>query len=242
MSDTAESQARAQVASIVAMVTALNVDYGRLEELQEASKAQGSILHGTMRPQDVLPALLDALREHDEDAYSQCLNLIPAHAAEDEDADWWTEEAPDHVESLFDSLNDCAPSGLYFGAHPGDGSDYGFWMSEEDASELAQLEEDAGDSTSGDEAREAIEQDALSVEVRTGWMTPGNGEELVPEEFRIVLCTGGPHVELLGGLDRGSPSRIRVIYKDWGTSGEYFPDSEEREALETYCAQFYFGE
>lgn len=144
----AEEQARAQVETIVAMVAALHVDYDRLEELREASKAQASISHGTMRPQDVLPALLDALREYDEDAYSQCMNLIPAHAAEDENADWWTEEAPDHIDALFNALNDCAPSGLYFGAHPGDGSDYGFWMSEENAAELAQLEEEAGDNTS----------------------------------------------------------------------------------------------
>lgn len=240
MSDTAESQARAQVASIVAMVAALNVDYDRLEELREASKAQGSISHGTMRPQDVLPALLDALREYDEDAYSQCLNLIPAHAAEDEYAEWWVEEAPGHVESLFDSLNDCAPSGLYFGGHPGDGSDYGFWMSEEDASELAQLEEDAGYNTDREDAGRAIQEDPLSVEVRSGWAS--SKDEFEAEEFRIVLCTGGPHVELTGDLDRGTPSRIRVLYRDWGTSGEYFPDSEESEALETYCAQFYFGE
>ena len=236
----AEEQARAQVASIVAMVAALHVDYERLRELHEASKAQCSISHGTMRTQDVLPALLDALHEYDKDAYSQCLNLIPAHVLEDESAEWWTEEAPDHVEALFDALNDCAPSGLYFGAHPGDGSDYGFWMSEEDAAELAQLEEDAENNTSEDDAREAIEQDPLSVEVRSGWAS--SADEFEPEEFRIVLCTGGPHVELIGDIDRGTPSRIRVIYKDWGTSGEYFPDAEEREALETYCEQFYFGE
>lgn len=236
----AEEQALAQVASIVAMVAALNVDYDRLEELREASKAQYSISHGTMRPQDVLPALLDALAEHDEDAYAQCLCLIPSHAPEDDGSSWWTEEAPEHIAALFDSLNDCAPSGLYFGAHPGDGSDYGFWMSEEDASELAQLEEEAGDNTSEEEAREAIQEDPLSIEVRSGW---GSSKyEFEAEEFRLVLCTGGPHVELLGDLDRGAPSRIRVIYKDWGTSGEYFPDAEEREALEIYCEQFYFGE
>ena len=240
MSNTAESQALAQVASIVAMVAALDVDYDRLEELRDAQKAQTSISHGTMRPQDVLPALLDALAERDGDAYAQCMNLIPAHASEDDDAAWWTEEAPDHIETLFDALNDCAPSGLYFGAHPGDGSDYGFWMSENDMAELAELEEVAGENTSEAQARERILEDALSVDVRSGWAS--SKDEFEAEEFRIVLCTGGPHVELVGDLDRGTPSRVRVIYKDWGSRGEYFTDSEEREALETYCAQFYFGE
>lgn len=183
MSDTAHDQARAQVASIVAMVAALNVDYDRLEELREEFAAF----------------------EGDE-----------KHAAELGRSEW-PSDVTTHVDN---DLIEAYDTGR----------------------ELAELEAAAGDNASEEEAREAIEQDAISVEVRTGWMTPGNGEELVPEEFRIVLCTGGPHVELQGDLDRGTPARIRVIYKDWGTSGEYFPDAEEREALETYCAQFYFWE
>lgn len=238
MTDNAESQALAQVASIVAMVASLHVDYERLEELRDAQKAQESISHGTMRPQDVLPALLDALAEHDRDAYAQCLHLIPAHASEDDDTAWWTDEAQDHVEALFDALNDCAPAGLYFGAHPGDGSDYGFWMSEEEASELAEIEEAAGENTSEEQAREAIEGDALSVEVRSGWSS--SKDEFAAEEFRIVLCTGGPHVELHGELDRGTPSRVRVLYRDWGTSGELF--DFDRDAVIEYCRQFYFGD
>ena len=234
----AELQARAQVASIVAMVAALDVDYYRLEELRDAQKAQKSISHGTMRPQDVLPALLDALAEHDEDAYTQCMHLIPSYASEDDDVAWWHEEAPDHVEALFDALNDCAPAGLYFGAHQGDGSDYGFWMSEEDTEELAELEEAAGECTSEDDARERITEDALSVEVRSDWES--SASEFTASEFRIVLCTGGPHVEIVGDLDRGTPSRVRVIYKDWGTHGELF--DFDHGAVLRYCSEFYFGE
>ena len=37
------------------------------------------------------------------------------------------EDADELVHELFDALNDIAPKGCYFGAHPGDGSDYGFW-------------------------------------------------------------------------------------------------------------------
>lgn len=106
------------------------------------------------------------------------------------------------------------------------------------AEELAELEEAAGDCESADEARERILKDALSVEVRTGWHTPGESGE--PDEFRVVLCTGGPHVEFVGDLDRGEPSRVRCLFRDWGESGELF-DFDHDAAL-TYCRQFYFGE
>ena len=108
----------------------------------------------------------------------------------------------------------------------------------EDATELEELESAAGDCTSEEEARSRIEEDPLSVEIRSGWAN--SRAEFEPEEFRIVLCTGGPHVEILGDLDRGEPSRPRILYRDWGTSGELF--DFDREAVLTYCRVFYFGE
>ena len=106
------------------------------------------------------------------------------------------------------------------------------------STELEELEAAAGDCTSEEEARSRIEEDPLSVEIRSGWAN--SRAEFEPEEFRIVLCTGGPHVEILGDLDRGEPSRPRILYRDWGTSGELF--GFDREAVLTYCRVFYFGE
>ncbi len=93
-----------------------------------------------------------------------------------------------------------------------------------------------------DEAREAIQDDPLSVLVRSGWHIPG--EEAEPEEFEILLCTGGPAVRIIGALNDGQPTRPRLQYQDWGTPWtEYIiPAGDERDALETYCQQFYFGE
>lgn len=102
--------------------------------------------------------------------------------------------------------------------------------------ELSELESAAGECTSEDDARERILEDALSVEVRSDWES--RASEFTASEFRIVLCTGGPHVELVGDLDRGTPYRVRVLYRDWGTRGELF--DFDRDAVLRYCQQFYF--
>lgn len=114
------------------------------------------------------------------------------------------------------------------------------WAQEnpDDAAELAELESAAGDCTSEDDAHERIEQDPLSVEIRSGWVS--TKEDFEPEEFRIVLCTGGPHVEIVGALDRGEPSRPRILYRDWETSGELF--DFDRDTVLSYCRVFYFGD
>lgn len=93
-----------------------------------------------------------------------------------------------------------------------------------------------------DEARQRIEEDALSVQVRSGWTDPGT-EEFEPEEFEILLCTGGPAVRIRGELDgNGEPSRAWLEYQDWGTPWtEYHGEGCERETLLTYCRCFYFG-
>lgn len=109
----------------------------------------------------------------------------------------------------------------------------------DDAAELRELEVAAGDCSDSDDARERIERDALSVEVRSDWVAPG--EDLTPSEFRIVLCTGGPHVEIVGDLNQHhEPCSVRVLYKDWGTSGELF--DFDHAAVLRYCSVFYFGE
>jgi hypothetical protein len=96
-------------------------------------------------------------------------------------------------------------------------------------------------------AREAIEEDPLSVQVRSAWLAPGdwgNKEQGSPAEFEILLCTGGPAVRLVGDLDEyARPSRVWVEYQDWGTPWtEYYPGSSALEDVLTYAQQFYFGE
>lgn len=111
---------------------------------------------------------------------------------------------------------------------------------EENAEELKDLENEAGKCTSEDEARERIQEDPLSVEVRSAWGVVGG--DLSAAEFRIVLCTGGPHVEIRGELDHnGTPCRAWMQYQDWGTPMTQFY-SVSQSTLLTYCQEFYFGE
>ena len=86
-----------------------------------------------------------------------------------------------------------------------------------------------------------IAEDPLSVQVRSGWQSPG--EQLKPEEFEILLCTGGPAVRIVGELNsHNEPEKARIEYQDWGTPWtEYFgADSEELDALITYAGQFFY--
>jgi len=94
-----------------------------------------------------------------------------------------------------------------------------------------------------EEARQTIQEDALSVQVRGAWHSPGD-TDVEDDEFEILLCTGGPAVRIVGDLNSGSPDRPRLEYQDWFTSWTelIIDNDEEREALQTYCEQFYFGD
>lgn len=84
---------------------------------------------------------------------------------------------------------------------------------------LAEFPEGMTEFDDEDDLNEAIDTNALSVEYRSGWSN--DREDLEPEEVRVVLCTGGPHVEIIADFDsRSGASSPRVLYRDWGTSGE----------------------
>jgi hypothetical protein len=93
-----------------------------------------SISSGTMRPQNLIPAFLDAVEAYAPDHYTaimvQPFGFIPSYVQDEgDDSDWWdSEEASWKLDELFDILNEAAPEGCFFGSHPGDGSDYGFWQ------------------------------------------------------------------------------------------------------------------
>ena len=96
----------------------------------------GSVSHATMRPQDLIPTFMRLLCEHHPNRAAELFFMYPAlrKAVEefDEKDPWFESEEATCLlnEDIFDALNDCAPEGCYFGSHPGDASDYGFWPNE----------------------------------------------------------------------------------------------------------------
>ena len=99
-----------------------------------------------------------------------------------------------------------------------------------------------------DSLQEAVTQYAqempLTVLVRSGWHFPGETDQQ-PEEFEILLSTGGPACRIIGELDRGSVAwqsgcRPVMQHQDWfkpWTDSSYDIDTN---ALLWFCEQFYY--
>jgi hypothetical protein len=93
-------------------------------------------------------------------------------------------------------------------------------------------------------AREAITDDVLSVEVRTDWHTVGAVEAAKPTHYKILLCWGGPAVQIIGTLDAyNQPDSARLQYQDWFTEWMDYPLTDEKEQrVIKYAQQCYFDE
>lgn len=93
----------------------------------------GSISHGTMRAEDLC------------DTFAWELSTLARRAGRIREfseliKDARTKPDDDVVNDLVDALQEFAPPYGYFGAHPGDGSDYGFWMYEDMQSDFDGLQ------------------------------------------------------------------------------------------------------
>ena len=94
----------------------------------------GSISHGTMRNEDLIPEFVYCLKtlanQHGNKKHKALIRDIEKRMEaegyyESDEADY------DLNEDLFQALNEYAAPYMYFGAHPGDGSDFGFWLDED---------------------------------------------------------------------------------------------------------------
>lgn len=86
----------------------------------------GSVSWGTHLPQDLIPRFIDTLAQLDPHKAKVFRAELPEDL-EPNDPYWESEEAQWLLEELFDTLDEFAPDGYYFGSHEGDGSDFGFW-------------------------------------------------------------------------------------------------------------------
>ena len=95
---------------------------------------RGTVISGTLRPQDLIPAFYSELQRVDPVA-TEGTSLSREMEAWEEfagGADTDPEHDDELVETLTERLNAAAPEGVYFGAHPGDGADFGWWENEDD--------------------------------------------------------------------------------------------------------------
>lgn len=109
----------------------------------------------------------------------------------------------------------------------------------------------------GEDARETIQSSVLCVEVRSDWHAPMADNETKPAEYRILLATGGPALQLTGELsEHGEPETARLEHQDWGTpwtpldwtlttdkgTAELRGWNKYQAYLLDFARQFYFGE
>jgi hypothetical protein len=83
----------------------------------------GTVSEGTLKPQDVLRAIVEMLSEVEGD--------LPKLPVSDGDTWWDSEDCAETWEELFGLADVHAPKGYYFGSHPGDGALFGYWAEEE---------------------------------------------------------------------------------------------------------------
>lgn len=87
----------------------------------------GSISTGTLRTEDLLDAFAYELERLAPTRDKEARKLI----RDARNAEPGSPDADDIVEDLQTALQTYAPAYGYFGAHPGDGADFGFWLYED---------------------------------------------------------------------------------------------------------------
>lgn len=135
----------------------------------------GSVSSGTMRPSDLLDRFADELeglillngdhfsrpenfseRDRLNNLVGECHDALSAESTDDD-------HARDLVDKLFDALEMFAPAYCYFGAHPDDGADYGFWPDMDAINDLPSVDDPAGVDEMGEDCKSVNDHGNLTV-------------------------------------------------------------------------------
>lgn len=103
----------------------------------------GSVSHGTLNNEHLIQCfvskLYNLLQDGDDPGTRQCVldienrcNQADEREDDDENAYYNSDEATYDLEWLQDQLDAASPEGHRFGAHEGDGSDFGWWACDDD--------------------------------------------------------------------------------------------------------------
>jgi hypothetical protein len=88
----------------------------------------GTVIEGTHDPVDILAATAPLVRSLSESTVTYVMEQIgQIQAGRSNDSELTDEDKSAVLEVVFNVLTAHAPDGHYFGAHPDDGADFGFW-------------------------------------------------------------------------------------------------------------------
>jgi len=84
----------------------------------------GTVSHGTLRPEDLIPAFYEELKRLNP---IEAKILAKGYNFVHGDMPLYPRDNQECVNDLIDLIDSLGPNGMYFGAHIGDGSDFGWW-------------------------------------------------------------------------------------------------------------------
>ena len=118
---------------------------------------------------------------------------------------------------------------------------YELYQELQDGADTVEVE---GAEVDEDAFQDYIQRNALDSGVRdSGFWAPGTTPD--PDEYMVLLSTGGPAVRIYGDLGiHGEPSTALIQQQDWFTPWKTVHDTtdEEDEALLWYAQTFYWGD
>lgn len=128
----------------------------------------GTISHATLRDEDLIDSFHSELEWHlrrngdffslpenfgERDRLNNLLGEVSDNCYDEEGDFNHCENASEYIEALSDALGQFSPPYCYFGSHPGDGSDFGFWPDIDSINELPCIEDSDGAISLGEDCR-----------------------------------------------------------------------------------------